>query len=57
LWVNIFLWAGYFFGNIPAVKRNFSLVIFAIIFVSLLPPIYGFIKKTMQIRRENKANN
>jgi len=57
LWVNIFLWAGYFFGNIPAVKRNFSLVIFAIIFVSLLPPIYGFLRKAIQIRREKKANN
>jgi membrane-associated protein len=55
LWVNAFLWAGYFFGNIPTVKRNFSLVIFAIILVSLLPPIVTFVKKTMQIRRPGKA--
>jgi len=56
LWVNTFLWAGYFFGNIPTVKRNFSLVIFAIIFVSFLPPVYAFVKKTIQVRRETKAN-
>jgi len=56
LWVNIFLWAGYFFGNIPTVKRNFSLVIFAIIFVSILPPVYAFIKKTIQVRRNRKPN-
>lgn len=56
LWVNTFSWAGYFFGNIPAVKRNFSLVVFAIIFVSFIPPIYAFIKKTIQIRKENRMS-
>jgi membrane-associated protein len=56
LWVNTFLWAGYFFGNIPTVKRNFSLVIFAIIFVSLLPPIYAFVKKIIQVRLSSNTN-
>jgi len=51
LWVNIFSLAGYFFGNIPAVKRNFSLVVFAIIFVSFIPPIYTFIKQFIKSRR------
>jgi membrane-associated protein len=45
LWVNIFSFAGYFFGNIPTVKRNFSLVVFGIIFVSFIPPIYTFVKQ------------
>ncbi len=36
LWVNLFSFAGFYFGNIPAVKRNFSLVVFAIIFISFL---------------------
>jgi len=45
LWVNTFSWAGYFFGNIPTVKKNFSLVVFAIIFVSFIPPIYTFVKQ------------
>ena len=57
LWVNTFLWAGYFFGNIPAVKRNFSLVVFAIIFVSFIPPIYAFVKKTIQLRRDSRMNS
>jgi membrane-associated protein len=37
LWVGLFVWAGYFFGNIPTVRHNFSLVILAIIVVSALP--------------------
>lgn len=44
LWVSAFLFAGYFFGNIPAVKNNFSLVIIAIIIISVLPGVYQFIK-------------
>ena len=36
-WVGICLAAGYFFGNIPVVKANFSLVVLAIVLVSTLP--------------------
>jgi membrane-associated protein len=48
LWVNTFSWAGYFFGNIPFVKKNFSMVVFAIIFVSFIPPIYAFVKQLIK---------
>ena len=43
-WVVIFVLGGYFFGNIPLVNKNFSLVIFAIIFISILPGIIEFIR-------------
>lgn len=39
-WVLIFTLAGYFFGNLPFVKNNFEIVIFAIIGISLVPPIW-----------------
>ena len=39
IWVNSFCLAGYFFGNIPFVKANFTYVVFVIIFISLLPPV------------------
>jgi membrane-associated protein len=37
VWVTMFVWLGYLFGNIPAVKERFSLVILGIILVSVLP--------------------
>lgn len=39
LWVAIFVGGGFFFGNVPIVKENFSIVILIIVFVSVLPPI------------------
>jgi membrane-associated protein len=43
-WVGIFVFAGYYFGNIAVVKRNFTIVIFAIIFMSVLPGIIQFLR-------------
>ncbi len=39
LWVGLVLPAGYFFGNIPAIKKHFELVVLGIIFVSCLPMV------------------
>jgi membrane-associated protein len=43
-WVVIFVLGGYLFGNIPVVKQNFSLVIFVIIILSILPGIVEFLR-------------
>jgi membrane-associated protein len=43
-WVFTFILAGYFFGNLPMVKRNFHIVIFGVIFVSILPMLVPWIK-------------
>jgi len=45
LWVAGFLFLGYFFGGLPVIKENFSLVIFAIIILSILPPIIEVLRK------------
>lgn len=43
-WVTIFTLLGFFFGNIPFVKKNFELVIIAIILISIVPMIYEWWK-------------
>lgn len=43
-WVCSFLYAGYFFGNLPTVKRNFHFIIIAVIVLSLMPVIIGWYK-------------
>jgi membrane-associated protein len=50
VWVTLFIAAGYFFGNIPAVKKNFTLAIFAIILISILPPLYEFAKHKLSAK-------
>lgn len=43
LWISTLLSAGYFFGALPFVRDNFSIVIYGIIILSLIPPIFTFI--------------
>src|SRR3954463_11272574 len=42
-WVALCLGAGWFFGNIPIIKDNFSLVTIGIVIVSVLPMVFEFI--------------
>lgn len=44
IWTTLFLWIGYFFWNQPLVQTNFTLIIFAIIGISVLPMIIEWIK-------------
>lgn len=50
LWIGGFVFLGYHFGNLPAVKHNFSLVIFLIIGISLLPMVIEFWRHRRQAR-------
>jgi membrane-associated protein len=43
-WVSLFTFAGYFFGNLPIVQHNFSLVVIAIILISVVPMAMEMIK-------------
>jgi len=45
LWILSFSFLGYFFGSIPVIRNNFSLVIFAIIGLSILPPLIEIIRE------------
>lgn len=44
LWVGLFTFGGYYFGNLPFVKSNFSIVIIAIIIISVLPGVFEFLR-------------
>jgi membrane-associated protein len=43
-WVSLCLFAGWFFGNIPIIKNNFSLVTIGIVFVSILPMLVEVVR-------------
>ena len=51
LWTSLFVFGGYFVGNIPVVKENFEIVIIVIILISVLPMVVEYINS----RRENKS--
>lgn len=53
LWIVSLITAGYYFGTIEIVKKNFSIVVLAIIFISILPAIIEAIK---QKRKNNQAH-
>lgn len=44
LWTGLFVFGGYYFGNLPLVKRNFTLVILAIMVLSLMPLVFEWVQ-------------
>lgn len=50
LWITSLTYGGYYFGNIPVVKDNFTLVIAAIVIISVLPGIIAYIHSRMASR-------
>ena len=55
-WVMLFTFVGYFFGNIPYIKHNFSLVIMAIILISFIPMLIEALKAYREKRNPNDTN-
>lgn len=55
LWVSLFTFGGYFFGNLPFVRDNFTIVILAIIAISVLPGIIEFLRDKYKTRKEAQA--
>ena len=45
VWIAMFVYAGYFFGTIPAVEENFTLVILAVIALSVVPGVFEYLKQ------------
>jgi membrane-associated protein len=52
LWVFLFILAGYFFGSVPIVKNNFSLVIIALILIPGIPAVVEVIRLQLRKRKE-----
>lgn len=44
LWTALFVYGGYFFGNVPFVRNNFSLVVIAIVVISFLPAVIELLR-------------
>jgi membrane-associated protein len=53
LWVTICVFAGYFFGNLPFVKKNFSVVVIVIVLISLLPAVIEYLKHRAEAKRRD----
>ena len=51
LWVTIFVFGGYFFGNVPVIKKNFEFVIVAMIIIPGLPALIQIIREWLRSRR------
>jgi|SRR6476661_1259315 len=56
-WVISLTLAGYFFGNIAWVQKNFTIVIYAIILFSVLPPLVQFLKEKFGARPNSAADD
>jgi membrane-associated protein len=55
LWVLVFVLAGFWFGNIPAIQNNFSLVILALVLIPGIPATVEFIRMQLARRKAKKA--
>ncbi|HYH43828.1 MAG TPA: DedA family protein [Burkholderiales bacterium] len=52
LWIGSLTYAGYFFGNLPVVKDNLSLVIIGIVVLSIMPGVVEYLRSRRKAKRE-----
>ncbi len=55
-WVSIFVFGGYFFGQLSFVEKNFTVIIIAIIFISMLPGIIEIIRHRRNAKKEQSPS-
>ena len=56
LWVALFCYAGYFFGDLPFVQQNLKLLVVAIIVISILPAIVEVLRERRKLKKERSQN-
>lgn len=54
LWTASLIYSGYFFGNIPLIRNNFSIVVIVIVLISILPGIFEYLRHKLQARKSGK---
>jgi membrane-associated protein len=57
LWIGLFVFGGYYFGTIPAVEENFTLVILAIILLSVMPAVIEFIRSRLRSSQRSESGS
>lgn len=56
IWVSVFMWAGYFFGRIPVVERNLTLVLLAVVVLTTIPIAWEYWRTSRQERAARKID-
>jgi membrane-associated protein len=51
VWVFLLVLTGHFFGSLPIVRENFSLAVLAVIVLTLLPPVFEYVRERTRARR------
>ncbi len=57
LWVGAFVYAGFYFGQLPLIQKNFKLVIVAIIILSITPAIIEYLKHRYEKNQSNQSRS
>ncbi len=57
IWVMIFVFSGFYFGNIPYVKNNLTLIVLFIIIISFIPAVFEYLKHKGQGKFYEKKKN